>query len=393
MNTLEKLFRKKRKQVIGLMSGTSVDGIDAVLVAITGSGTRSNIRQRAFQTYPYPRGFKQFLLKNSDADTARLDEVTRLDMLVATFFADAAKRIARTAGLRMDDVDLIGSHGQTIHHLPQRQRLFGKSIRSTLQIGNPSALAKFTGVVTVGDFRVGDIAVGGSGAPLVPLFDYLMLRSRTMNRAVLNIGGIANITVLPRNCSIGDVVAFDTGPGNMIIDALTHRFINKPFDNGGMIASRGHIIPELLQWMIKHPYLRLKPPKSTGREAFGQVFVDEVLKRGRGMEPADLVATSAEFMALSIFQSYLRFIRRKTPLAELFVSGGGVHNAYVMEALRRYFTGISIRTTDELGISSDAKEALCFALFANEAVAGHAGNVPGATGARMQTILGVIALP
>ncbi|MBI1806752.1 MAG: anhydro-N-acetylmuramic acid kinase, partial [Ignavibacteria bacterium] len=217
METLLTLFKKKKKLVVGLMSGTSADGVDAVLVEVTGSGTHSRIRELAFQTYAYPRGFKQFLLKNSDVSTARIDDITRLNILIAMFFADAATHVVRKAGKRSSDIDLIGSHGQTIHHLPTRKRLFGKQIRSTLQIGHPSAIAKMTGIVTVGDFRIADIAVGGSGAPLVPLFDYLMVRSHDADRAALNIGGIANITLLPKKCSITDVVAFDTGPGNIVI--------------------------------------------------------------------------------------------------------------------------------------------------------------------------------
>ena len=392
-NTFEKLYRKKRKTVIGLMSGTSADGIDAALVNIAGSGTSTKIRLRTFHTFPYPRGFKEFLVRNSNPDTARLDDVARLDMLIATFFADAAKKIARRAGCRMNDIDLIGSHGQTIQHIPQFKKLFGKRIRSTLQIGNPSAIAKLSGVVTVGDFRSGDVAVGGSGAPLVPLFDYLLLRSRTKNRAALNIGGIANITVLPRNCSLDNVVAFDTGPGNMIIDDLMQRFFDKPFDNNGLIASHGRIIPALLRQMMNHPYFQQKPPKSTGREMFGKLFINKLLQHHHKAHPRDLITTVTEFTALSIYQSSLRFIRRTSPLNELIVSGGGVHNTYLLNALQRYFAGIRILTTDELNIPSDAKEAICFAMLANETVSSRPGNVPGATGASAQTLLGVIALP
>ena len=393
MEALETLFGKKKKLVIGLMSGTSADGIDAALVEIHGSATSSKLRLIAFQTFLYPRGFKKFLLRNSSALTARLDDVTRLDMLVATFFADAAKRLVRGAGLPMNRVDLIGSHGQTIHHLPIPRRMFGKNIRSTLQIGNTSAIAKLTGIVTVGDFRTGDLAVGGSGAPLVPLFDYLMLRSRTKNRAALNIGGIANMTLLPRRCSIDDVIAFDTGPGNMVIDALMQRFFDKPFDREGKIASRGKIDSRLLKWMARHPYLGRNPPKSTGRELFGENFLDRLLPRVHDANPLDLITTATEFTALSIYQSYLKFIRATSPLDELIVSGGGSHNRYLIDALRRYFSGVSVCPSDAMCIPSDAKEAICFALLANETITGHSGNVPGSTGARRRTILGVIALP
>jgi len=393
MELLEKLFRGKNKLIVGLMSGTSADGIDAALVKIQGSGTTSTVHQLAFETYPYPKGFNKFLLKNSDAKTARLDDITRLDILIASFFADAVKKIVRKTSKHLNEIDLIGSHGQTIHHLPINKKMFGKFVRSTMQIGNPSIIAKLTGVVTIGDFRVGDVAVGGSGAPLVPLFDFLMLRSDKVNRAVLNIGGIANITILPRNCSINRVTAFDTGPGNMLIDRLMQKFYNKPFDKNGEIASEGKILPSLLFWLIQHPYFRIKPPKSTGREMFGESFVEDIQTKTRRANKEDIITTVTEFTALSIYESYLKFIRPKMKIQELIVSGGGVHNFYVMNTLKRYFDSVEIRTTDEMKISSDAKEAICFALLANETITGNPGNIPGATGAKKQTILGTICLP
>ena len=393
MKILEKTLRKKKRLIVGLMSGTSADGIDAALVEIAGSGTRSHLRQLAFETFPYPPGFKQFLLRNSDSQTARLDDVTRMNMLVAELFADAVKRIVRKAKKHTGEIDLIGSHGQTIHHLPSPRRMYGKNIRATLQIGNPSAIAKFTGIVTVGDFRIGDIAVGGTGAPLVPLFDYLMLRSRSKHRAALNIGGIANITILPRNCSINDVLAFDTGPGNMIIDHFMQRFFKKPFDLGGRIASRGNLVLPLLDRMRKHPYFRQRPPKSTGREVFGKKFIRDIQSRSAGKRKEDIIATVTEFTALSIYQSYLDFVRSKARLDEILVSGGGVHNMTMMNALKRYFEGVSVLPSEAYDISSDAKEAICFALLANETIAGNPGNIPGATGAERQTVLGTICLP
>jgi anhydro-N-acetylmuramic acid kinase len=393
METLEKLFRMKKKLIVGLMSGTSADGIDAALVEIRGSGEKSLLRLLAYETYDYPRGYKQFLLKNSDTLTARLDDITRLDMLIATFFADAVKKIIRKANKHHDEIDLIGSHGQTIHHLPVTQKMFGKNIRGTMQIGNPSAIAKLTGIITVGDFRTGDVAVGGTGAPLVPLYDFLMLRSKKVIRAILNIGGIANITLLPKNCSIDHVLAFDTGPGNMVIDKLMQQFYNKPFDKNGETASEGKILPSLLFWLAQHKYFNLRPPKSTGREMFGDDFVKSILKKADGARKKDIISTVTEFTALSIYESYLKFIQPKRRIQELIVSGGGVHNKYIMGALRRYFDGISIITTDAAKIPIDAKEAMCFALLANETISGNPGNVPGATGAKKQTVLGTICLP
>ncbi|MBA4312417.1 MAG: anhydro-N-acetylmuramic acid kinase [Chlorobiaceae bacterium] len=392
MKILEKLFRKKKKNVVGLMSGTSADGIDAALVEISGSGENSHLRLIKFITVPYPKGYKEVLLKNSDERTAKLDEIARLDMLIAEFFADAVKILSRKAAIPMNKIDLIGSHGQTIHHLPNPIHLFGKKIRSTMQIGNSSAIAKLTGIVTVGDFRMGDVAVGGTGAPLVPYFDFIMFRSKKISRALLNIGGIANITILPKNCTINQVTAFDTGPGNMIVDGLMQKLYNKPFDKNGKIASSGKLIPLLLQQLMTHPYLWMLPPKSTGRELFGINLIDAILNKHKSAPKQDIIATVTEFTALSIYLNYLKFVQPKTKIDESLVSGGGVHNKYMMDALKRYFGKIKIGTVENI-IPSDAKEAVCFAMLANELIAGNPTNMPSVTGAKKRTLLGTIALP
>ncbi len=393
MKILERLFKKKKKLIVGLMSGTSADGIDAVLVEVSGSGERTKFRQLAFETFPYPKGYKQCLMKNSDPATARLDEITRLNMFVAGMFSDAVKRIVRKGGKKLSAIDLIGSHGQTIHHLSERKKFFGRNVRASLQIGDPSAIAKLTGIITIGNFRAGDIAVGGAGAPLVPYFDYLMLRSLRRNRALLNIGGIANLTILPKKSSLDDVLAFDTGPGNMLTDALMMELYNTPFDDDGRTALHGNIIPELLRSLMAHPYIHRRPPKSTGREMFGESLLKTILKEWRRKRKQDLVTTVTEFTALSIYYNYLRFISKRTKIDELLVSGGGVHNRYIMEALKRYFAGVKVRSLQIAGVSPDAKEAICFAVLANEAISARPANVPQVTGAQRRTILGVIGLP
>jgi anhydro-N-acetylmuramic acid kinase len=393
MHQLERLRRRTTKLVAGLMSGTSADGLDVALVQITGSGTSTRIRQIAFETIPLPGGYKEHLLKNSVSSTANLDEVVRLDMWFAGFCADAVKRIARRARVPMNRIDLIGSHGQTIRHCPEAALLFGRKVRSTLQIGNPSAIAAITGIVTVGDFRSADIAAGGSGAPLVPLFDFLMLRSDKVNRAALNIGGIANITILPKACKINQVRAFDTGPGNMLIDALMSRLYHSPCDKGGKIAKSGRIHLPLLRFLLRHPFLKQPPPKSTGREAFGGGYIDTILGKFGQIEKRDLIATATEFTALSIYDACLRYVPRRIRPEEIIVSGGGVHNGALMEALESYFAHSRIIPAGSSGIDPDAKEAVCFALLANETVAGHPGNIPGATGAKRPVVLGSIAVP
>ena len=392
MTSLSRLISKKTRRVVGLMSGTSVDCIDAALLSITGSGTSTKFRQLAFVSYPYPVGFREYVLENSLPGTGSVDTISTLNILIAQFFADAVKSVARKARIPFSEIDLIGSHGQTIHHLPTTRRLFGKSVRSTLQIGDPSTIAKLTGIVTVGDFRTGDMALGGQGAPLVPYFDFLTFRSRKKTRALLNIGGIANITLLPKNCSVVDVLAFDTGPGNMLIDALMKKMYRKTFDQNGAVASKGRILPDVIRFMLAHPYLQQTPPKSTGREVFGKMFVDKIFRRTRGARKQDIIATATEFTPLTIYQQYAQFLRRRFRLDELIVSGGGAHNLYIMEALRRYFAPAKIITSDEFGISSDSKEAVCFAILANETISGNPSNVPSVTGAAIPTILGKICL-
>jgi len=396
MTRLDKLIRKKEKLVVGLMSGTSVDSIDAVLAVIKGNGTSTRFKQLAFHTHHYPKEYQKFVLQNSLPRSGSVDAISTLNILSAHFFADAVKALAKKANIPLSRIDLIGSHGQTIHHLPEIQKLFGKKIRSTLQIGDPSTIAKLTGIITVGDFRTGDMALSGQGAPLIPYFDYIAFRSARYNRALLNIGGISNITLLTKNCSVTDVVAFDTGPGNMIIDGLMNKMYNKPFDDRGTIASHGNIHFGLLGTLLRHPYFVKLLPKSTGREMFGHQFVEKILKKKTNhVRSEDLIATATEFTALTIYEQFNRFLRKRLNgeiLDELIVSGGGSKNRTMMDALQRYFSPTRILTSDSLGVSSDAKEALCFALLANETISGNKSNIPNVTGATTGTVLGKICL-
>lgn len=375
------------------MSGTSLDGIDAVLLRVRGNGVDTAFTQMASAMYPFPRGVKKLLLKNSHPDTSRVDEIARLNFLVAELYADAVKLLVQQAGKKLSDIALIGSHGQTIQHLPKPATMFGRKIRATLQIGDPSVLAALTGICTVGDFRVADMAVGGQGAPLVPYFDWLVFRSPAKNRLLLNIGGISNLTVLPKRCSPDDVFAFDTGPGNMVVDSLMHEFYGKPFDHDGRTAASGAVSFELFDQMIKHPYLHARPPKSTGREEFGKEFVEQFLKKAKNYDREDIVATASQFTAYAIYAGYRRFVERRMKVDELIVSGGGARNRFFLDELRRYFAGSRVMTIEELGLSSDMKEAICFAILANEALAGHPTNLPGVTGAKKKVILGKICNP
>ena len=380
----------KWKYVAGLMSGTSLDGVNAVLMRLRWTGISTRFTLVCHIAQRFPPNLKKFLLKNSVPETSRVDDITRLNFLLAHIYADTLRALARKAGIPFSHITLIGSHGQTIHHLPKAHKMFGRTIRATLQIGDPSVLATLTGITTVGDFRVADMAVGGEGAPLVPYFDWLAFRSKTKNRILLNLGGIANLTMLPRNCSLNEVTAFDTGPGNMIVDALMQRLYRKQYDCNGIVASNGMISLDLLRWMNKHPFLKRKPPKSTGREEFGDAFVDELLKHALHYDKADIIASASFFTAKSVFDSYGRFVKKRMRADELIISGGGAKNGYLVESLRTLFTGTTIRFSDEFGVPSEAKEAMCFAVLASETMAGHTTNLPSATGAARSVTLGKI---
>jgi len=319
--------------------------------------------------------------------------VALLNVLLAHLYADAIRALARRAGMSLSDIDLIGSHGQTIHHLPTPHAMFGRRITATLQIGDPSVLATLTGITTVGDFRMADMAAGGQGAPLVPYVDWLVFRSPTLHRLLLNIGGIANITVLPRNCPADRVVAFDTGPGNMVVDQLMHEFYGKPYDDHGRTARRGMVSIDLFHKLARHPYLKAGPPKSTGREEFGRDFVESILHHAKGYDREDIIATASQFTAYAVYDAYKRFVARRMCVQELIVSGGGARNRFFLDELRRYFPWACIRLAEEFGMSSDAKEAICFAILAHQTMCGIPANIPSVTGARTRVTLGKICKP
>lgn len=395
MLPLLKLASKKKKYVVGIMSGTSVDAIDAVLIRITGSGIKTHFQQIAFVSFPYPKGYKEFVLSNSLPNTGNVNTLSSLNVLVSHFCFDAVRAVAKKARIPLHAIDLIGSHGQTVHHLPARQMLFGKSITSTLQLGDGSTLAKLSGIPVVSNFRSGDMALGGQGAPLVPYFDFLVFRSQKKHRAILNIGGIANITLLKKNCTVNDVYAFDTGPGNMLIDGAMKVFFNKEYDKNGSVAKQGNIQPKMLAALFRHSYFQKVPPKSTGREIFGKLFLNRALQYRRTVRKEDIIATLTEFTALTIYQQFGKFLRVRLygeGVHEVIVSGGGAKNFTLMNALKKYFYPATILTSDEVGISSDSKEALCFAVLANETLSGIPANVPSVTGAQRQTILGTISI-
>ncbi len=362
--------------VAGVMSGTSLDGIDVALVEIRGK----QITPLAFFFTPYPNLVREALLGVSNTMT-HTAAISRLNFVVGELYAEAIKRASRK-----HKPDLVGMHGQTIYHEGQPSEYLGRDVASTLQIGEAAVVAERTGVTVVSNFRERDIAAGGQGAPLVPLVDYLLFRHTKYHRVALNIGGIANITAIPAKSKPDDIIAFDTGPGNMVMDALvTHLSDGKQhYDRDGKIARHGQVHERLLTAMMSDPYFDLLPPKSTGRERFGRDFVNGLIATGVTIE--DLIATATEFTARSIAFSILRTI---TP-DEVIVSGGGVHNRTLMARLRRLLNMSDVQSSKGFGIDPDAKEAIAFAVLAYQTIKRRPANLPSATGAKRAVILGKI---
>ncbi|MEE9259667.1 MAG: anhydro-N-acetylmuramic acid kinase [Candidatus Scalindua sediminis] len=388
------LARKNSRNIVGLMSGTSCDGIDACLAKITGNSLSTRIEIIGFDTYPYDNDTRELIFDASQPQTGSVDKVCQLNFILGKLFADAVKQVARKTSVSLSEIDIIGSHGQTIYHVPSSKGNMDKNAGSTLQIGEPSVIAQETGVTTVADFRTRDIAAGGEGAPLVAYADFVLFGRDKICRAIQNIGGIANVTFLPGDCDINRVIAFDTGPGNMIIDRFAEIITNgkSKFDKDGELASKGKLNQDLLETLCSHPYLSRHPPKSTGREDFGIQFSDDLYKEIKqgNIDALDAIATVTAFTARSISDSYRRFIQPFSEISEVVISGGGTHNLTLLRFLEGYLKGTKIRKVDEFDIPSEAKEALSFAILANETVCGNPSNVPSATGAKESVILGKI---
>jgi len=378
-------------KIIGLMSGTSADGIDAALVEVSGHPDNLVWEVLAFVEVPYPQSVRQSILELCDVKTARIDAICAMNVALGEWFADAALAVCNKAQVSPKDVDAIGSHGQTIHHLPNVMMVAEKAVRATLQIGDSAVIAERTGITTVSDFRARDMAVGGQGAPLVPLVDYMLFRSQDCGRVLLNIGGIANVTVLPKACEMDAVFAFDTGPGNMVIDGVVQRVTQGTlnYDQDGQIAKNGKPIEDVLSHFMQHPYFMKLPPKSTGRELFGQDMVDELVSKSDSAE--DLVATATAWTAQSIADALSRFVKPVCEVDELIVSGGGAKNPVLMGHLTKVLD-IQVKTSDDLGLQSEAKEAVAFALLAYETLCGRPGNVPRVTGASKSVVLGSVTM-
>lgn len=385
-------MRKPSKLVVGLMSGTSLDGVDAALVRIVRSGEGCSVQLRHFLSTPYPDDVRQALLRVASGRPVAAGFISHLEVLLGRLYSRAVQEVCRGGELPLDRLDLIGSHGQTLFHQSDPGDFCGHRVASTLQIGEAAVLAEETGVTTVSDFRPADMAAGGTGAPLIPLVDFLLFRDLRRGRVLLNLGGIANLTLLPPACGISEIRAFDSGPGNMVIDALVRRLgaDSSGFDAGGRLALTGRPLPALLESLLADPYFGRKPPKSAGREQFGEAFVERMLAAAGSAATPDLVCTAAELTARTAGDAVLGYTRTSHHWDRLLVSGGGVHNAYLMGRLQELLPDLKVAPTDSLGIPADAKEAIGFAVLANETIELAAGNVPSATGARHPAILGKV---
>ncbi len=383
------LWEKPFRLVVGLMSGTSADGVDAVLTKITGCGTKTKVEQLGFYFEPFDAQTRQKILQICGGEEGGSREICLLATHLGKLYARAVRELLRRTGT--EKIDLIGMHGQTVYHIPEATSYLGDTIRGTLQIGDPSYLSEEFGCPVVSDFRVRDMAAGGLGAPLVPYTEFLLYRSEEENVALQNIGGIGNVTLLPAGCSLEEVTAFDSGPGNMIMDALVSRITDgkMAYDDGGRLAASGHVIPQLLDWMLDDPYLRKAPPKTTGREYYGEQYVQKLVKVG-DYPLIDVLATATRFTAETIACSLRRFASIMPD--RLIVAGGGSSNPTLLAFLQDALPETRVQTQEDLGLDSDSKEAVAFALLANEALFGLCNNAPSATGASHGVVMGRINL-
>ncbi|MGG1364399.1 anhydro-N-acetylmuramic acid kinase AnmK [Priestia megaterium] len=373
---------------VGLMSGTSLDGIDAALVQIEGSGYESKVKLLHFITVPFSPQLKKEIEQALSFEHSNVQLICSLNFKLGYAFADAVKKVCQEARFSLEQIDVIGSHGQTIYHQPYAS---GSTAMSTLQIGEPAVIAYETKTKVVANFRVMDMAAGGQGAPLVPHTERILYSHDERTRLLQNIGGIGNVTLIPPKKSPIPVVAFDTGPGNMMIDEACQQLFNVSFDENGRLAAGGKIISELLEDCMNHDYMKLSPPKSTGRELFGTQYTRRLLENYSKHKKEDLLATITMFTASSIVHHYETFIFPVYSIDEVIIGGGGSYNNTLMNMIKTQIgKRCSVYTQEEIGMSSEAKEAVAFAVLANETLSGYPSNVPSATGALSPVILGNI---
>jgi anhydro-N-acetylmuramic acid kinase len=394
---MRRVTTKKDMTVAGVMSGTSADGINVALVRIGGRSSRV-FELLGHSEYPYPRKVRAAILAAMNATQASVADLARLNFLLGELYSDAILAAARQCGAK---ADLVGCHGQTLYHQGDPARFLGRKVTATWQTGEGSIIAARVGAPVVSDFRPADMAAGGQGAPLVPFLDYMLFRDARVGRIVQNIGGIANLTAIPVGAKSDAVIAFDTGPGNMVIDAVTEKLYGRPFDRGGKIAASGTVSEQVVHAMLRHRFFRKAPPKTAGREEFGREFVSAFLLAGKGSRKQDMVATATALTAKSIAEALRQFVlhglkpSRKPAFHEMILSGGGAKNSTLVAMLTGEIAplGLRLRFSDEFGLPSAAKEAVAFAVLAHETWHRRASNVPAATGAERPAVLGKISYP
>jgi anhydro-N-acetylmuramic acid kinase len=379
--------------VAGVMSGTSADGVDVALVKITSASGKRQIKLLGHHAVSYPAALRSAVLAAMDAKETSTAELARLNWRLGMAYAEAVRAAVAKHPVKLD---LVGCHGQTAYHQAKAAEYAGRQVACTWQLGEPALIAAELRVPVVSNFRPADMAVGGQGAPLVPLLDFVLFAHTGRTRVLQNLGGIGNLTVIPAGGTAADLIAFDTGPGNMVMDALMERFYQKKYDRGGSVAARGHVLDGVVKAVLQEAYFGQRPPKSAGREQFGSAFVTEFVraceKAGGGQE--DTVVTATALTAESIALAFDRFVRplTKGTAVDYIVSGGGTRNATLIKMLRQRLEplGCKVVMSDAVGLPSQAKEAAAFALLAWQTWHGQPGNIPSATGAKRAVVLGEI---
>jgi len=386
--------KPKTMTVAGVMSGTSADGIDVAVVRIAGGTSQPRLKLLAHEAFPYPAELRRKVLAAMNAQSISTAELARLNWRLGLAYAEAVKAIVAKHKLRLD---LVGCHGQTLYHQALSEQYAGRKFACTWQAGEAQAIAAEIGVPVVSNFRPADMLAGGQGAPLVPLLDYVLFADAKRGRVLQNIGGIANLTAIPAGGSAKQLIAFDTGPGNMVIDWLAHKLFHKRFDRNGSLAGSGEVLVAALEQALRHPYFQLKPPRTAGREQFGEAFAADFLDKclAQARNPNDALATATALTAETIASSYTRFVRRKMRGApvDFIVSGGGAKNNTLMAMLAERLRpmGCAVTSSDQLGMPAAAKEAIAFALLAWMTWHHLPGNLPAATGAKQPVILGQVS--
>lgn len=394
MQNLAGLFKKESLNILGILSGTSVDSVDIVLVNIKGSDENIVFNIKQFDSFKISPEIKDFTLNCSSKDTGNVENICKLNFLIGYLFADCINKFLQKHNINKENIDLISSHGQTIHHLPQSFKISDFSFKSTLQVGDISVIANNTGINTIGDFRTADVAVDGDGAPLVPYLDYVLFKDKNLNRVLINIGGISNLTFLKAGGSQNDIIAFDCGPGNMLIDGAVNKLYNKSFDKNGEIAFSGKINDKLFSYLkTEDKYVSVSPPKSTGREHYG-VLLNTILEKFKNLPKEDIIRTLSEYTAYTINYSLENFIlgnKQENIIDEIILSGGGAKNLYIKKRLEEYYPD-RVQIIDHSGVTIENKEALLFALLGNEAIRGKSANVLSVTGAKKNVVLGKLSI-